>query len=337
MSLNKYLEQFFGPSIQSYLESVSKALQEHDQSKVNTYIFDLQRKVAQYYPSTPHIRTRILGEGAQNITYRYDDTVLKRARKAQTPLLGEAVLLAIVHYPHFKATYSTVLGKYSNIGGYPFPAFKGIGHTDGRPFLKYEFIPLILADTNNVPILEIIYQVALHLMILQATLKFVHRDLHSWNIGLSKRVTPLKAYIHLKGKKLHFTSHYKVYFLDVEKSCLQFDIFRLSGKSLAHPNRNFITCNTWSYDMQLFLCMLDHWIQLPKRPKYLQTIIKRAMKDLRICNPKKDKDAIIEQLAYEFRMSINTSNLPFMYPKNILYALIHKVNNPSLFTYEPLW
>ena len=174
-------------------------------------------------------------------------------------------------------------------------------------------------------------------MLLQAVLKFVHRDLHPWNIGLRKRSRPLKAYIRLKSKELHFTSYYQVYFLDIEKSCLTFDNFRLSGKSLAKPNRNFVTCNTWSYDMQVFLGMLHHWLKLPERPVYLKEIIKRTLKDLRICNSKKDKDAIIDQLAYEFRMVMNTSNLPFMYPKNILYALIHKVKNPSLFTYESLW
>uniref|UniRef100_A0A6C0BPN5 Protein kinase domain-containing protein n=1 Tax=viral metagenome TaxID=1070528 RepID=A0A6C0BPN5_9ZZZZ len=341
--------------IARYLETSTKLLTCEANYRISGELKKLQESFVTKTPpvNLPRRGRKRLGSGVRNTAYLYDGHVFKTSTRAKDPyLLGEALLQGFLWYPEFRHEYQTILNKYVQVVNtnppkplrdYPIPRLYRYFHTpDGRVWMEYEFIPEMLLDRilkhglSPMAFQDILYQIMVHLMILQSMVQFSHRDFHPNNLAIRLRSVPRQIRYTMDGHSKTLTSTYQVYFLDLETACIDASNLRLIGKNINSPNAYYNTCQNQSFDMQVFLSWAHVMEILPKTPAYIRTLAKQAYDDLKICHVPKTVSARYRHLARVQRSYLNISNIPALYPKNMLDALLQRKYTPGRFHYEPI-
>jgi len=389
--------------LKDFFERSTKFLDCEANYRMRKLIWDLQIKFIEQVPSQPiQLPYRSFGKGVTNTAYLLENghIVKTSQRKGRKTVLSEGILQTMLHYPDYLKDYYKRLGRFMqclnsdpprHCKEYPIPEVYRIFWYKERVFLEYEFTPEMLmeAGLTNAAKIDVILQICVHLMILQESAGFMHRDFHPQNVAVRKRPIPRQIRYMFESREIVTTSYYQIYFIDLETACVNFSEVKLIGTNLRSPNAFVNTCQNRSFDMQVFLSWSYLLGFLPKmsrshnglKPAYsdhIQRISRYAVTALNMSGcfgenkDKKDSasetkgirsklkqlfqqrklrqlrqlDNLIEpvplrecirELANVQRSYLNIANLPYLYPNNILYALMFEDYRLDIYRPWPLF
>jgi hypothetical protein len=337
--------------IKKYFEESTTVLSCDADYKIKNIIWKLRNKMQEKVLEHKNLRLpkKAFGQGVTNIVYKLDNGhILKTALgRGHTIVLGEAILQTVLHYPDYRSHYQTILNGYMKCLNtnpaeacldYPIPDVYDIFWSCDKIYFEYEFIPEILQDAklNRDDFMDILYQICIHLMILQDTINFMHRDNHPGNMAVKKRPIPKQMQYTYESKSVRTTSRYQIYFIDLETACLNFSNIKISGSSMHGAHRYYNTCNNNSFDMHIFLSWAYVTRIIPIDVSHVRKIAKESIKQLKLdkCRSKKCMES---EFANTQRRHLNIANIPYLYPSNILYALIHQNYRLNIYEIRPLF
>lgn len=336
----------------SFITSLSKFLQSHDSdleevknfskllSKLNT--FNAMEKIREnnsisFKKSGKYRLKKKMGQGSYGIVYKIErkkdgqDLVLKlpivtKSNSIITSFMEECIthMLLVCFYPKTDI--------YSDYLGCPFPKIikitKGLKGDIEVPLCIMEYLDInfysyirkILSKGQRPLDIEkkinsILFQVCYHLSYLQASFKFMHRDLHSQNIMLKK-------------EKNGFGGDYRAYIIDLGMCCAQLDsccgiknpVFGSTGNQLLE-GYNICMYNK-SQDLRLLIADIYFAFgrSLPINIyNYFESIISKYKKSI---DRFMDDDSISSKSHYFYQQTINNID-PDFFPTTIMEHIIN--------------
>jgi len=193
---------------------------------------------------------------------------------------AEAVMTAIVESD--KNTKMQLAGRirYGSRRGskYCLPRLLGVYVTsDGRTGMRTELVGDALAmkissiqarpdPADNLR--RIVIQTACLLWVLQRTLKFTHRDLHSWNVSVRRLTGTGTPFVFKMGEgentvNISFQTKYEVGLYDLGQSCLEKNGVVYSIPMTTAKANMISTCQNRSFDLKLLMTNLQSKVPDP--------------------------------------------------------------------------